>query len=150
MKKIIIIAGTLCVTVTASAQGTYDPFHDRIWIDNFSRSSAIILVLTLIAAFIIKVIKLILDYRLKNKMIDKGVSETLAGRMLQSNNKNNKHIALKWFSILAGIGVGLTLISLFPPFGIHSLIIMAFSVAAGFLGYYYFTSRAEKQETPNP
>jgi hypothetical protein len=41
--------------------------------------------------------------------------------------------------MFASIGVGLILVRLIQPFGLHSLAILAFSIAAGFGAYYYFS-----------
>jgi hypothetical protein len=46
--------------------------------------------------------------------------------------------------MLAAIGAGLLMVSWVRPFGLHSLAILAFSVAAGFGAYYYFSRQKEK------
>ena len=85
-----------------------------------------------------------MDYRLKNKIIDKGISEELASSLLHVDPNESKNINIKWFAILAGIGTALTIIYYTLPLGIHSLAIMAFCIAASFLGYYFFLRKAEK------
>jgi hypothetical protein len=75
-------------------------------------------------------------------MVEKGVSENVVERFLQPTNRDVKSMAIKWFLILAGIGVGLTVISFSMPLGIHSLAIMAFSLALSFLGYFYFIKQS--------
>jgi hypothetical protein len=47
--------------------------------------------------------------------------------------------------MMAAIGAGLILVSLTRPFGLHSLAILAFSMAAGFGAYYYFTRQPGKE-----
>jgi len=45
---------------------------------------------------------------------------------------------------LTGIGLGLTIINYTLPLGIHSFAIIAFSIAASFLGYFLFLKQDEK------
>lgn len=92
----------------------------------------------LVSYFILKAVKLFFDNRLKNKIIDKGISEQLAVSILQNKDDDNKKEAIKWFFLLVGIGLGLTIIYKQLPLGIHSAAIMAFSIAASFLGYYFY------------
>jgi hypothetical protein len=103
--------------------------------------------------FILAIIKTILDFRLKSKMVDKGVSDKVVEQFLQPQNRDAKTQAIKAFLILAGIGVGLTAINFTSPIGIHSFAIMAFSIALSFLGYFYFIKRSEADSagrTSNP
>jgi hypothetical protein len=88
--------------------------------------------------FILAIMKRVLENRVKNKIIDKGVSENLAASILQSDPAESTNSNFKWFAILAGLGVALTIIYYTQPLGIHSLAIMAFCLAAAFLGYFIF------------
>jgi hypothetical protein len=81
---------------------------------------------------------------LKNKIVDKGISENLVASVLQTTTKQDGNLNIKWFSILAGIGAGLTIVNYTLPLGIHSLAIMFFSTAASFLGYYFFIKKTQK------
>ena len=109
----------------------------------YVRIIATVFVLYLIITFIITIIKSILDFRLKSKMVDKGVSDTVVEQFLQPQNRDAKTQAIKAFLILAGIGVGLTAISFTIPIGIHSFAIMAFSIALSFLGYFLYIRKSE-------
>jgi len=88
-------------------------------------------------------IKWVLDHRLKNKLIDKGAPEHIVSQLLQPAINDNKNATVKWFALLMGLGAGLGLVDYFQPLGIHSLAIMCFSLAASFLGYYFYISRKE-------
>jgi hypothetical protein len=88
--------------------------------------------------FILALLKRILDFRIKNRIAEKGVSESLATSLLSEGNGNAKTSSFKWFAILAGAGVGLTIVNYTMPLGIHSLAIMSFSIAGSFLVYYFF------------
>jgi Zn-dependent protease with chaperone function len=70
--------------------------------------------------------------------VDKGVPENIASSILQTNSKESRHINIKWFALLAGIGAGLTIVNYTLPLGIHSLAIMMFSISLSFLGYFFY------------
>jgi hypothetical protein len=63
---------------------------------------------------------------------------------LQTNPNENRNVNIKWFAVLTGLGAGLTIIYYTLPFGIHSLAIMAFCIAASFLAYFFFLKYSEK------
>ena len=114
--------------------------------DEYFRIITAIFVLYLMITFIITIIKTILDFRLKSRMVDKGVSDKVVEQFLQPQNRDAKTQAIKAFLILAGIGVGLTAINLTIPMGIHSFAIMAFSIALSFLGYFFYIRRSEYKD----
>ncbi len=94
--------------------------------------------------FILTILKRILEYRLKNKIVEKGIAENVASSILQTSTNENRYINIKWFAILAGMGAGLIIVNYTQPLGIHSLAIMAFSISLGFLGYYFFIKQSGK------
>lgn len=137
MKKIIIFSTLIFAVQGARAQGSYyDPELMRI--------CASIIAVILFMIFILAILKRYLDHRLKNKIVDKGLAENIAASILQTNPQENRNSNIKWFSLLAGIGAGLTIVNYTQPLGIHSLAIMAFCISASFLGYYFFIKQAEK------
>jgi drug/metabolite transporter (DMT)-like permease len=105
---------------------------------------ATIFVVGLFMLFILTVLKQIFEHRLKNKIVDKGISENIANSILSTHSNENKNSNIKWFAILAGLGLGLTGVNYTQPLGFHSLAIMAFSISLSFLGYYFFTRNTEK------
>jgi hypothetical protein len=141
MKKVITIAITGLLCFTANAQ---DHTGQRIFDPEVFRVCASIFFVGLIMAFIINILRRVFEYRLKNKIVDKGISENVATSILQTNAGENKNANIKWFSILAGIGVGLLGVNYTQPLGFHSLAIMAFSISLSFLGYYLFIRNTEK------
>jgi len=144
MKKSIIIIATILVSVAANAQDNFDPLKDRQFIFDSVNICAVLLVIYLLSGFILRIIKQSLDYKLKNKMLDKQTGEPVIAQLLQpESNKESRKYLLQWFFILTAIGTGFTAMKLSGPFGLHSLAIMAFSIAAGFGGYYYFTRTAD-------
>jgi hypothetical protein len=142
MKKTTTSIFTIAIATTASAQSNDSPL--------LTRHSPILEVLGTIALvaivmfFILEMIKYLMNYRLKNKIIDKGVSGELASSLLRIDPNEVKNVNIKWFAILAGIGTALLIINYTLPLGLHSLAIMAFCLSASFLGYYLFLRKAGK------
>lgn len=140
MKKLITIATVCSVSFTANAHDSAFEYNEEIF-----QITAMIFVVGMVMFFIINVMKRIFEHRLKNKIVDKGISENIAQSILETKTTgDSKYANVKWFAILAGIGIGLTGINYTKPFGFHSLAIMAFSISLSFLGYYFFIRNAEK------
>ena len=101
------------------------------------------LALFLLGYFLLAVIKLILNHLLRRQIVAAAVSESIVERLLPGpQDEQNK--VVKWVALLLSSGAGLTVCSLFLPFGIHSVIILLFSTAFGFLAYYLFLRRQAK------
>jgi hypothetical protein len=146
MKRIATAAVVIFATTNLHAQPAYDPLHDSYFINELNKNVTILIFFALIGVFVIALMRVTFDHRLKAKMIEKGVSENLAAQFLRSNTRNMKNEALKWFCIFSSLGAGLLIVNLFQPYGLHSVAILSFSIAAGFLGYYLFSRRSEKAE----
>lgn len=108
------------------------------------RVISMIFMAALFMLFVITVMKRIFEFRLKNKVMDKGISETIISTILSTNPNEDRNANLKWATILAGIGVGLTIINYTLPLGFHSLAIMAFSIAFSFICYYFLIRYLDK------
>lgn len=139
MKKILSTAAILCFAVAARAQENFDPLKDRQLYFDILNICAVLAVIYLISSFLLQIIRNHYNFRIKNRILDKGTEENIVRQLLQPEKKENKNYILQWFCLLAAIGAGLFLVNLIRPFGLHSLAIMAFSIAAGFGAYYYFT-----------
>ena len=92
--------------------------------------------------FLLEITKRFFEYRLKNKILELGVPEDLATTVLKGKSNKDSMVSIKWFFIFTVVGIGLTIITYTRPLGIHSLAIMAFSLAAGFLGFFFFIKRS--------
>ncbi len=142
MKKLFVTVSAIAFALSSNAQdnNNFEPFKDRQFIFDSVNICAILLVIYLLSNFILRIIRQSLDFKLRNKIIDKGTSEPIVAQILQpESNKEKRNYLLQWFFILAAIGLGFTIMNITKPFGLHSLAIMAFSIAAGFGGYYFFT-----------
>jgi hypothetical protein len=98
----------------------------------------------LLISFLISIVRLVLDNRLKVKMIEKEISERMAEQMLQPTKTDGRSQAFKWFMVLAWTGIGLGLVSINMPFGIHSIAILACCLSLSYLGYFIYIKRSEK------
>jgi len=143
MKKIASILIIAIVPFTATAQSNFTLLNSNNNMEAF-RICTSILALALVMVFILSILKRMLEFRIKNKIVEKGVNENLASFILKPGTKEDGSVNFKWFSILAGMGVGLTIVNYTLPLGFHSLAIMSFSIAASFLGYHYFLKRGDK------
>jgi hypothetical protein len=135
MKKIMT---TVTVLSSATVVNAGNGFNDQV----FSVCAGIFILLAILT-FIINFLQKILDHRLKNRILDKGIPENLVTSLLQPKHGEEKNINIKWFAILAGLGAGLLVVYYTQPLDIHSLAIMAFSISLSFLGYYFFTRKSE-------
>ena len=106
---------------------------------------ATIFLIGLVMIFVLAILKRMLEYRIKNKIADKGISEDLAASLLQPSKMEEGSINIKWFCILVGVGAGLTIIYYTLPLGIHSMAIMSFSMAISFLGYHIYLKSINKE-----
>jgi hypothetical protein len=141
MKKSLIVAFLLASVTVASAQNRYG-----IQTNELMRVIAILTVMIIIVLFILTFLKYILESRLKNRIIDKGITENLATSILQTTKKDDKLQTIKWFCLLAATGAGLMWVYYTLPLDIHSVAIMAFSLSLGYLGYYFILKQQEKQQ----
>jgi len=139
MKKIITIATVCSLSFTANAHDSGFEFNEELF-----QIAGAIFVVGMFMYFIINIMKQIFEHRLKNKIVDKGISENIAQSILETKTGESKYANIKYFAILAGIGIGLTGVNYTQPLGFHSLAIMAFSISLSFLGYYLFIRNAEK------
>ena len=146
MKKFITTASICCIAFALQAQdNNFDPLKDRQLYFDILNICAVLAVMYVVSTFIMQVLRHHYNYRIKNRMLDKGTEENIVRQLLQPEKKENKNDTLQWFCMMAAIGAGLILVSLTRPFGLHSLAILAFSMAAGFGAYYYFTRQPGKE-----
>lgn len=141
MKKIrlTIVASLLAIVTQAQDHENFEPFKDRDFMFDALHIGTMLFAIYIIASFILQIFKAGMTARIKNRMLDKGTEENIVKELLQPDKKENRNYILQWFFIMAAIGIAFLLLMVTSPFGLHSLAIMAFSIAAGFGAYYYFT-----------
>lgn len=103
---------------------------------------ATILVVALSMVFILSLINRIFSHRLKKKIIEKGIPDSLALSILKSSPEDGDS-NLKWCIILAWLGLGIGLVHYTTPLGLHSLAIISLSLAAGFFSYFLYTKKSK-------
>ncbi|MEL6811115.1 MAG: DUF6249 domain-containing protein [Bacteroidota bacterium] len=108
------------------------------------KASVIIFMIILIVSILVSVLKYVLDHKLKNKMLEKEISEELVTSILQKDSQSAKHHSVKWFLVLMATGIGLFITHFYLPLGIHSVGIMAISIAIGFLIHSIYLNRFNK------
>jgi hypothetical protein len=100
-----------------------------------------ILFISVLVFMLITLIKYFLDYRLKNKLIDRGMAEQLSAYLGGKNNQEKQTEVVRMAILLCGIGTGLTLTYFTAPIHLHSLAIMAFSLGLSYLAYFFYLRR---------
>jgi hypothetical protein len=141
MKKIMSLVAIIATPVLANAQNEGQVIDKEVF-----RTCSIIFFCALIMLFVFLILKHFLDYRIKHKILDKEIPENVVASILQITPKENGNTNIRWFSILMGLGVGLTIVYYTMPLGIHSMAIMMFCIAASFLGYYLFLKYSDKEK----
>ena len=138
MKKFFLATITALAPAALYAQEYYRLPDNRQMSSQFISVPATIFVMYLVGAFILHVIRTTLDHRLRSKLVDKGVTDKVAEQFLQPVSRDLRSQALKWCLMLTGTGIGLTAVYYTLPLDIHSLAIMAFSIALSYLAYFLY------------
>ena len=134
-----------CLTASgASAQPALVPAFDYSLLQPLAQRVFLpVFGLFLLCNFVLAAIKLVLNYLLKRQIVAAAVSESIVERLLPGpQDEQNK--VVKWVALLLSSGAGLTACNWYLPLGIHSVIILIFSTALGFLAYYLFLRRQTK------
>ncbi|MGI4733869.1 MAG: hypothetical protein ACRYG7_01685 [Janthinobacterium lividum] len=143
MKGFLLLLLCCLITGGALAQPAPVPTLDDNALELARRVLLPGLALFLLGYFVLAAVKLVLNYLLKRQIVAAAVSESVVERLLPGpQDEQNK--AVKWAALLLSSGAGLTLCSWYLPLGLHSVIILLFSTAFGFLAYYLFLRRQTK------
>jgi hypothetical protein len=150
MKKIMINLLSLLATDQAIAQNNNQMSNTRLDAIEPLASEPIagiilpILFISFLIFMLISLIKYFLDFRLKNKLIDKGMAEQLSAYLLNKNDQEKQHEVIKLAILFCGIGMGLTITYLNGPINILSLAIMAFSIGLSNFAYFFYLRKQKK------
>jgi hypothetical protein len=137
MKKIASLIILLTTTVLATAQNGNNGSENEIYRPEVFRTVAIIITVIIFMIFIITLLKMFFDNRLKHKIVNMGIQESVAASLLQTTPKNDQQSTIKWACLLGGLGAGLFIVNYTQPLGIHSIGIMALSLSVSFIIYYF-------------
>ena len=105
------------------------------------KAGIIIFLILLILSILVSTFRYFLDHKLKNKMLEKEISDELVKSILQQDPQSAKHQSMKWFLVLMATGIGLFITNFYLPLGIHSVGIMAISIALAFMIYAVYLNR---------
>lgn len=146
MKKLLTNTIVLLVSVEAFAKDQSITDNKPNLVDPASTEpiAGIILPILFIAFLVfmlITLIKYFLEFRLKNKLIERGMSEQLSTYLSDKNDKERQHEAIKLAILFCGLGAGLALTYLTAPIDVHSFAIMAFSLGLSYLVYFFYLRR---------
>jgi len=140
MKKMKLISLIVVLPRALAAQS-----GNTMHLDNDILKIGIAVVATgVVMLFLLEIIKRFLDYRLKDKALELRISDELASKIFSDKTEKNFAGAAKWTFLITGLGIGFTCVHYTLPIGFHSLAIIAFSIAGGFLAYFLYIKRSEK------
>jgi hypothetical protein len=145
--KIVTVSSLLLVTLSSNAQQVtriienYDPHNHKIIPDKVFEMGLPLLFLYLIANTVVSVLKNKAEYRLKEKAIDKGISEATLIAVFGEDKSLARLAYYKWFLVLAALGISLLAIHIFSDYlksqsGYLALGIITLLQAIAFLIYY--------------
>jgi H+/Cl- antiporter ClcA len=141
MKKALAIMAGLCGSIVAYAQDKPEPFFNRDMLYDLVHICATLLIIYLISSFILQLVRNNLDFRIKSKIIERQTDEHVVSQLMSPDRFNPLNTVLQWICALVAVGIGFLIIAMTEPFGLHSLAIMALSVAAGLFIYYRLAKR---------
>ncbi|PSL33887.1 hypothetical protein [Dyadobacter jiangsuensis] len=139
MKKILSIISLAFLTAPASAQAMADTYIDR---DQVALGVTVLLV-ALILAFLLELTRRYFQYRVKEKILESGVSEELAALLLQPDRRHNLQTCVKWLAIFLGMALGFTIVSLTNPAPWAALAVLSLCLSGSFAGYYLFLKKSD-------
>jgi hypothetical protein len=143
MKRFLLPLLFCLTTRVASAQGTLLPALDNNTLELGRRVVFPAFALFLLGCFVIAAIKLVLNYLLKRQIIASGSDPNIVERLLPRPQDEQNQVVER-LVLLLSTGAGLAVCNWYLPLGLHSVIILLFSTALGFLAYYLFLNRRAK------
>jgi hypothetical protein len=151
MRKLLISFVSLLAIVDAVAQNNGDQLsknsgHTIVPVTSEPMGELIfpILFMSFLVFMVISVVKYFLEFRLKNKMIDRGMTEQILAYSFNKNDDNKFDAVIKLAILFCGLGMGLAIIYLAGPINILSLAIMAFSIGLSYFAYFFYLRKKKK------
>ncbi|MGG7664343.1 hypothetical protein [Dyadobacter sp. BHUBP1] len=139
MKKILSIISLASLAAPASAQTMANTYIDR---DQVALGITVLLV-ALVLAFLLELTKRYFQYRLKEKVLESGVSEEFATLLLQQDRRQGVQTCIKWLAIFLGMTVGFTIIALAGLAPWAALAVLSLCLSGSFAGYYLFLKKSD-------
>lgn len=114
----------------------YDPDRDKIIPDKVFEIGLPLLFLFLLANAIVTIFKIRAENKLKEKVLDKQISESTLITLFSEDKSLVKYNYLKWFLILAALGISFIILPVTPGQGYMPLGIISLLLSFAFLAYY--------------
>lgn len=111
-----------------------------------------IFILGVIGYFILELVKVVSENRLRHKLIDKGLVDDKARLLLESRPLTQFDMSLKWGIVLIGVGLAFLFafgIQRWIPSGVREEITAGavfFMAGLGMIIYYFIARRQEKKD----
>lgn len=137
----MLFAENLTAKVTLSSRLPLEGNVDNSLNNSSIESILPLFAISLVVILIIQIAKFILDNKLKNKIIDRTISEQLASSILEKSAADKKDDSIKWAILLLGVSGGLTVTYHTLPLDIHSIAIIAFSAGISYLVYFLYLQK---------
>lgn len=139
MKKYFVTGVLLNAGIIAANAQSYSLPELKEFTSNneFVRGAMVIVAVYIVCRFMIEMIKTLLDYNIKSKLIKQGAPLEVIRQLVAPANRLHDQI-YKWIAIFAAVGMGFIIIGSMPLRGPQSLAIMAFSLAIGYFIYQRF------------
>jgi len=141
MKKMMLLVVSFAASLTANAQ---DKNPDAEGFRQVVLNATAVAVIYLVTVFVLKVMQAMHGYRLKNKLIEKGIPEAITVQYLRPEESDTGNQPIKIFLVLAAAGIALLLIGYYEPSLVISLAIMSISVSIAFLAYFFYLKLSKK------
>jgi hypothetical protein len=127
--------------VNRTISNGYDPHQHKIIPDKVFEIGLPLLFLFLIANTIVSVFKNKAENRLRERAIDKGISESSLVALFRQDKNLDALVYIKWFLVLSALGISLLIIHFFARYfqsqsGFLALGIISLLQALAFLVYY--------------
>lgn len=139
MKKILSIISLAFLHAPTSAQATTSTYIDR---DQVALGVTVLLV-ALVLAFLLELTKRYFQYRLKEKVLESGVSEEFAALLLQQDRRQSLQTCVKWLAVFLGMALGFTIIALAGLAPWAALAMLSLCLSGSFAGYYLFLKKSD-------
>ncbi|HUR31920.1 MAG TPA: hypothetical protein VMZ69_10850 [Saprospiraceae bacterium] len=114
----------------------YDPHHEKLIPDKVFEIGLPLLFLFLLANAIVTIFKIRAESRLKEKVLDKQLSDSTLGVLFTTDKSLAKYSYLKWFFILASLGISFMIIPFIPDHSYFSVGLVSLLLSLAFLCYF--------------
>ena len=124
----------------------YDPHANKIIPDKVFEFGVPLLLIFLVLNTIVAIFKMKSEAALKEKAMDKGISESTLIELFREDRQMLKNIYLKWFLVMAALGIALIYIHMLHQYakissGYFALGLISLMISIAFLIYYRIIRR---------